>query len=623
MPPKKSESATGKRKTVRTTIEFKKELIRKYESGVRVSALATEFKMAKSTISTIIKQKEAIKASDVAVGVKAVTKQRPKILEEVEKLALIFVKEKQLAGDSVSEEVICQKALAIFEDLKKSNPDSVEKDFIFKASRGWFDNFKKRSGIHSVVRHGEASSSDVKAAEAFKRELSQYIKEKNYLPQQVFNCDETGLFWKKMPRRTYITKEEKSLPGHKPMKDRFTLLLCCNASGDCKIKPLMVYHSENPRAFKAHNIQKANLPVMWRSNSKAWLTRLFFTEWVCEALATGAEKYLEENGLPKRCLLLMDNAPAHPPDLADELTGKYDFIEIKFLPPNTTPLIQPMDQQVISNFKKLYTKSLFRRCFEVTNDTELTLRDFWKNHFNIVHCINIVDKAWAEVSYSTMNSAWRKLLPEFVTERDFAGFDPGEGTSSTGTATATVTATAAAALSDDDDEDDTLVNDIVSLGHTLGLEVDNDDIQELIDEHTSQLTTEELLHLQNEQKKNLEEEHSEEEGAGREAAPTAELKEACSMWSKLQTFVTKYHPDNATTSRMNDMYNDNVMWHFRKILNSRKKQVSIERYFKPSKRPADDPDPDDPDVVVPPKRAREKTPELPLVLLEGDSPSKQ
>jgi len=28
---------------------------------------------------------------------------------------------------------------------------------------------------------------------------------------------------KKMPRRTYITEEEKALPGHKPMKDRMTL----------------------------------------------------------------------------------------------------------------------------------------------------------------------------------------------------------------------------------------------------------------------------------------------------------------------------------------------------------------------------------------------------------------
>ena len=59
-----------------------------------------------------------------------------------------------------------------------------------------------------------------------------------------------GLFWKKMPNRTYITEEEKTLPGHKPMKDRLTILLCGNASGDFKVKPRLVYHSDNPKIFK-------------------------------------------------------------------------------------------------------------------------------------------------------------------------------------------------------------------------------------------------------------------------------------------------------------------------------------------------------------------------------------
>ena len=157
------------------------------------------------------------------------------------------------------------------------------------------------------------------------------------------------------------------------MKDRFTLLLCGNASGDCKIKRLLVYHSENPRAFKVNNVIKSKLPGMRRSNTKAWLTRQFFTEWVHEVFAPAVKKYLEENNLLLRCLLVMDSAPAHTPGLEDDLTDEFDFIKIKLLPPNTTPLIQPMDQRVIANFKQLYTKFLFQRCFEVTNDMELTL----------------------------------------------------------------------------------------------------------------------------------------------------------------------------------------------------------------------------------------------------------
>ncbi|UYV71391.1 hypothetical protein LAZ67_8002951 [Cordylochernes scorpioides] len=218
--------------------------------------------------------------------------------------------EKQLQGDTLTQTIICEKARAIYGDLlKQTSQTSIDEasEESFKASRGWFENFKKRSGIHSVVRHGEAASSDMKAAEDYIKTFSDLIKAQGYISQQVFNCDETGLFWKKMPNRTYITAEEKMMPGHKPMKDRLTLALCANASGDCKIKPLLVYHSENPRAFKSHKILKEKLQVMWRSNPKAWVTRKFFVEWVNLVFGPPVKKYLQENNLAVQALLILDN----------------------------------------------------------------------------------------------------------------------------------------------------------------------------------------------------------------------------------------------------------------------------------------------------------------------------
>lgn len=70
------------------------------------------------------------------------------------------------------------------------------------------------------------------------------------------------------------------MSGQKPVKDRLTLILCGNASGDCKIKSLLVYNSDNPRAFKAHKILKEKLQVMWRANPKAWITRQYFVDWI-------------------------------------------------------------------------------------------------------------------------------------------------------------------------------------------------------------------------------------------------------------------------------------------------------------------------------------------------------
>lgn len=72
----------------------------------------------------------------------------------------------------------------------------------------------------------------MKKGEKYIKTFSNLIKVLVYISQRVFNCNETGLFWKKMPNRTYITAKEKMMPGQKPMKDRFTLVLCANVSGD-------------------------------------------------------------------------------------------------------------------------------------------------------------------------------------------------------------------------------------------------------------------------------------------------------------------------------------------------------------------------------------------------------
>ena len=389
--------------------------------------------------------------------------------------------------------MLCEKAKLLHADLLKYTAGTSQESEVFKASHGWFENFKKRTGIHCVIRYGERASDE------------------GFVPQQVFNCDESGLFWKKTPNRTYIIQEEKALPGHKPMKDWLTLLFCGNVSGDCKLKPLLIYHSENPRAFEKHNAQKTQLPVMWRSNSKTWLTREYFSKWFNVMFGPNVQSYLEEKNLPLKALLIMDNAPAHPSGLQDYVLLELDFITIKFLPPNTTPVIQPMDQQVISNFKKLYTKALFQRCFEVTSDTELTLKEFWKYHFTIIHFITLIDKVWQEVSYRTMDSARRNLWPEAVTERDFQGF-----------------------------EAKLMVGDIVSLGRFMGLEVSDGDVEELIEGHREELTTEELQELEKEENKikidvlssSLEEEIKE--------APTSLIKNILADWMDVKHIAEKY-----------------------------------------------------------------------------------
>ena len=78
-------------------------------------------------------------------------------------------------------------------DLLKDKPGtSGESSEMFKASHGWFDKFKKRTGIPSVVRHGQAVSANEEAVESYVTKFSEYVEAE--VPQQVFNCDETALF---------------------------------------------------------------------------------------------------------------------------------------------------------------------------------------------------------------------------------------------------------------------------------------------------------------------------------------------------------------------------------------------------------------------------------------------
>jgi len=77
--------------------------------------------------------------------------------------------------------------------------DGVEKDKI-DFSYGWACRFMKRCGLKSYVTHGEAGGADEVAIEEHLPRLQELIKQ--YSPEDVYNMDETGLFFRMSPSRT-------------------------------------------------------------------------------------------------------------------------------------------------------------------------------------------------------------------------------------------------------------------------------------------------------------------------------------------------------------------------------------------------------------------------------------
>ena len=118
-------------------IQLKKEIIQKHENSMRVIELARLYNHSMSMISTVLKQKDAIKITTSKKGTTILSQLRTDFHREMEKLLLVWLKDKELANDTMMEGMICEKPRTIYADLKREaalTSGAVEDSF--KASYG-------------------------------------------------------------------------------------------------------------------------------------------------------------------------------------------------------------------------------------------------------------------------------------------------------------------------------------------------------------------------------------------------------------------------------------------------------------------------------------------------------
>eukprot|EP00731_Ephydatia_muelleri_P002108 Em0001g2108a len=276
----------------------------------------------------------------------------------------------------------------------------------FKASDGWVRRWRKRFNVPpSVHLHGEAGDICLIDAEKKMDVLRSQLSEGGYALQNIFNMDETGLFYRALPKRSYVLPDvdvRQKGRGTKALtaKDRVTLVLCCNATGTCKVAPLMIGTSKNPRCFK-----KQRPPFPYTSQPNAWSDGERFKFWFNDVFLPCIRK--------SKVALLLDGFSGHCKDIGDP-KGQ---VSVLFFPPNLTSMYQPLDQGIISAVKCTYKYCVLDRLLtgiDKYDELHLMASHIVAGCRGLEYCLppNLLDtaiiwkKAWDELDQSVIVSCW-------------------------------------------------------------------------------------------------------------------------------------------------------------------------------------------------------------------------
>lgn len=487
------------------TLIQKVAILDRLAQGEGSTTVARNFGLSEGTVRSVKKCEDKIRSS-VAAGAPHNAKMtfyaRDAILQRMEKVLIEWIDDQNSKSIEIDGTIIRKEAKRLY-DLYKSEIEATEdpkseKVTTFVASKGWYEKFKKRVTLYNATpeepaviyldqinnavsnaeieavnlfadnlkmkaEEGEATHLDYHEADKFTSQLKKIFDLKNYTPDQVFNAAETGLFWKKMPKQTFLSQEEDNMPGSKFSNDKLNLLLCANASGNCMVKPMVVYRTLNPAALRRKN--RYQLPVFWRVNPRTKITEDEFLDWFHSCFIPEVKVYMATKNIPFRVLLILDTKLCHPLKLQDEDPN----VKVVFLPEYTAQIIQPLDQGLIGLFRAIYTLRVFTRIVDAKiMNPYLYISELWWD-YNIAECLKLIKETLDAIRPPTINACWNMLWKDAV--MDVSHLPAVHH----------------------------VVDKIVELGQAIGGEgfkdLESGDVEELLNSHDDELTPEEMEEL--------------------------------------------------------------------------------------------------------------------------------
>ena len=343
--------------------------------------IAEKYGIPHNTLSTIVKNRAKLERPGLTLTAEfQPDRKRQRTTEklDIDQALFLWFKQARAMSAPISNPVLTSQAELTASELGLTD---------FTASVGWIERFKRRHGIALKTVSGEAAAVDHTVTNALKQhDLPSLLNEYG---EDIFNADETGIFYKCLPDKSLALKGERCTGGKKA-KERMTALVAANMSSKEKLPLVVIGKSLRPRCMK--NVK--NLPVDYTANKKAWMTSSIFENWL--------RKFVLQC---RSVAMVVDNCPAHP-----HIDGLRS-IKLVFLPPNTTSHLQPCDQGIINSLKHHYQARVVRKNLDHIKDkmTTVSAEPTTSETFRISVLDALCDlrSAWDKVTEKTIKNCFR------------------------------------------------------------------------------------------------------------------------------------------------------------------------------------------------------------------------
>ena len=261
-----------------------------FRNKIPKTYIMLKYIIGKSTVNDIVKKEGSLKnfqmgKSELGISnsLKATKTMKGGMYPKLDSALYLRFRQQREKGIPVTGPILLEKATDFHKLFYAGIPSQ------FNASYGFQWRFCKRFGIKTLAVAGEKVSADVISADEFVSSFKDLTN--GYSLDQIFNCDETGLYYKMLPGRTLTTAHNDPI-GTKKAKERVTINACSNASGSIKLPLLFIGKAKNPRCFRGTD--KSTLPVVYRSQKNAWVNTVIFNDWFQNCFVPDVQKSLTE-----------------------------------------------------------------------------------------------------------------------------------------------------------------------------------------------------------------------------------------------------------------------------------------------------------------------------------------